>query len=286
MDRRQYLSTVLAGGGSWLSGCAGLGEPHGSGGTPNGDVNGTATRRGAGTPSEGATALARLGYPSDICEAKIVEGFSIRAIVDPAFDSDWTGLDVDPKYARSGAAAGSDDEAVSDRADGLDDEAVVIGRTHDGEARAYPLSVVWWHEIVNDTFGVPLLVTYCPICNSGLVAERQVEAEPTLFRVSGQLWRPPDNFAQVSVEDDRAFGADRWNVSERPGVKNAGNLVMYDDATRSYWSQVLGRAICGPMADAELAVVPFSLSSWGAWRTRHPGTDVLLPPPHSGLDDR
>ncbi len=83
----------------------------------------------------------------------------------------------------------------------------MIGRVDEGFARAYPLSVLWHHEIVNDTHGGPLVVTYCSICRSGLVADRRVRDEPTTFRVSGQLWRPPDRAISASEQAGRTFGA-------------------------------------------------------------------------------
>lgn len=156
---------------------------------------------------------------------------SIPAIVDPAFADDWNGLD-----------AGDDDPT-------LPDEAAVLGVERDGRPRAYPLRILNWHEIVNDTFDGPLAVTYCPLCGSGVVVERVVAGEPTVFGVSGRIWR-----------DD---------------------LVMYDRATESLWSQILATAIRGPRTGEQLTLVPSTLTTWGEWRDAHPGTTVLLPPPRS-----
>jgi hypothetical protein len=64
-------------------------------------------------------------------------------------------------------------------------------------------------------------------------------------------------------------------------VRAAGNLVMVDDATGSYWSQLLARAICGPRAGDSLRIRPSTLTTWGKWRATHPETELLLPPPYS-----
>ncbi|MFB6302910.1 MAG: DUF3179 domain-containing (seleno)protein [Haloferacaceae archaeon] len=216
--------------------------------------------------------LARFGSPSDICDAEIIEDFSIKAIVDPAFDTDWTEYDIKPKYTRS------------DDGGRLDDGAVVVGLERGGRARAYPVSVLWHHEIVNETFGGPILVTYCSICRTGLVAERRVQGEPTRFGVSGQLWKPPDRYIQASAKKGTVFGADRWNASDSASVLNGPNLVMYDERTRSFWSQALARAICGPMTGTRLTILPSTLTAWDDWRSTHPDTELLLPPPHSSVD--
>jgi hypothetical protein len=160
----------------------------------------------------------------------------IPAIVDPAFASDWSGLDPE----------GGGDPT-------LPDETAVIGIERGGSARAYPLRVLDWHEVVNDDFGGPIAVTYCVLCASSVVAERVVAGEPTTFGVSGRLWRK--------------------------------NLVMYDSATESLWSQIHATAIQGPQTGDRLDIVRSRLSSWGEWRRSHPGTDVLLPPPRSGTID-
>jgi hypothetical protein len=226
------------------------------------------TTRTGGTVSGGTATggLAAQGIPPTICSEPIQADPGIYAIGDPAVASDWTGRDVDAAYRRDGR---------------LTDDATVIGIEADGRARAYPLSVLTIHEVVNDEFGGPVLVTYCPLCRSGLVAARVVDGEPTTFAVSGLLWQPERIQSADSVADGRAFGASRSEAGDAE-VSNNGNLVMYDRATRSYWSQVLGKAICGPATGTALAIRPSTVATWGAWRRAHPGTDVLLPPPYSG----
>jgi len=284
MNRRRFCCGLLSGTLVGVSGCIGVGFSEGERDGAGGGSDRSTTDRGSSTSTPRTTTttpertttteipkLAEFGYPSDICEADVVEDFSIQAIVDPAFVTDWADHEIDPRYTREDA-------------DALTDDAVVVGRERDGRARAYPISVLWFHEVVNDTLDDPLLVTYCSICRTGLVAERRVEGEPTLFGVSGQLWRPPDRFIRASAEADRAFGADRWNASDPTPVRNGANLVMYDQRTRSFWSQAVGQAICGPATGTRLQIVPFTLTSWGDWRDRYPDTVVLLPPPASSVD--
>jgi hypothetical protein len=95
----------------------------------------------------------------------------IPAITDPAFGTDWRGLE-----AHGGTPT-------------LPGEVPVIGVDHEDRARAYPLRVLNHHEIVNDDFGGPIAVTYCVLCGSAIVFERVVDGEPTQFGVSGKLWR-------------------------------------------------------------------------------------------------
>ncbi len=181
----------------------------------------------AGTPAGPAPLDADVDLP--VPRSELVRGAerdAIRAVIDPAFGPDWR-----------------------DRERSLDDEDLVIGVTRDGAARAYPLPVVRVHEVVNDEFGGPLLVTYCPLCSSAVTAERTVDGEPTTFGVSGLLYN--------------------------------ADLVMYDRATDSLWSQILARAIRGPETGTRLTLVPSTLTTWGAWRSDYPDTRVLLPPPAS-----
>jgi hypothetical protein len=222
------------------------------------------------------TKLAGMGIPAKICESEVVEDFSISEIVDPAFDTDWTGYDLSPKYTRPGGRG--EGEA------GLPEEAVVVGLESGERARAHPLSVLWYHGIVNDASGGPLIVTYCSLCRTEVVAECRVGGEPMRFGVFGQLWKPPDRYVSASAAAYYAFGADRWYASDVPRVVDAANLVMYDERTRSFWSQAIAEAICGPVTGTRLSIVPSTLASWREWRADHPDTEILLPPPHSSVD--
>lgn len=115
-----------------------------------------------------------------------------------------------------------------------------------GEARAYPLSVLVWHEIVNDVVAdVPIAATFCPLCNSGLVFGREVAGEVTSFGTTGKL-------------------------------RNS-NLVMYDRATESWWQQYEGRAIVGERAGYQLEKLPVQLESYKDFRERDPDGLVLVP---------
>lgn len=256
MDRRAFLAAVA--GTSGLAGCTGLSDRLAGDPTPT------------PTPVTGPP-LAEHGYPADICEQGTVD-VGIYAIAEPAFAGDWSGVDIEEKYADGGRLA---------------DDAVVVGVVRGDRPRAYPLSVLWYHEIINDVAGdMPLLVTYCSICRSGMVAERRVAGEPTVFGVSGQLWRPPRLQTRASEASNRTFAADLGNASEDLRVRNRGNLVMIDEATGSFWSQVLARAICGPREGDTLRIVPSTLTTWDEWQDTHPDTETLLAPPHSTLRER
>ena len=255
MRRRTFL-VGLGGATASLAGCAGVSPPR-------------ADRDPTRTPEATVTEvpLAAQGFPSTVCEEEVNEEFHIRAIVEPAFGDDWSGLDIDSKYIRNG--------------DGLSASMTVVGLEAVDRARAYPLSVLWSHEIVNDDFGGPVMVTYCSLCRSGMVAERTVQGEGTVFGVSGLLWQAPEVNVRAAEQDGDVSGA---TVNESDvDIRSSGNPVMYDEATRSYWSQILATAICGPMEGKDLALVPSTLTTWGEWRGDHPDTDLLLPPPHSTL---
>jgi hypothetical protein len=113
-----------------------------------------------------------------------------------------------------------------------------------GDARAYPLQILMWHEIVNDVVGgVPVAVTYCPLCNSALVFERIVDGITLDFGTSGMLYK--------------------------------GDLVMYDRRTHSLWSQLEGRAIVGDLAGARLTAPPANTIAFEDWQSAHPAGKVL-----------
>lgn len=134
-------------------------------------------------------------------------------------------------------------EPVAD-VDWLEDDEAVLSLTVGAETRAYPLRVLTWHEIANDTVGgVPVAVTYCPLCNSGVAFERTVEGEETTFGVSGLLY--------------------------------ADNLVMFDRATESLWPQLTGRAAVGVRTGTELRSIPMGTVGWAQFRAEHPDALVL-----------
>ncbi len=221
---------------------------------------------GPGNPDH----IVENGFPRTLCDRPPVKNVGIRAVVGPAYARSWDEISVPEEY-RLGVEVGA----------GLTAQSQVVGVERDGAARAYPLSVLWWHEVVNDDLNGPVLVTYCPLCQSGMVAKRVVDEQAATFRVSGHLWQPPRIYTEASVLDGRTFGASATESDAE--VRNSGNLVLVDDATESYWSQLLARAVCGPAAGTRLEILPSTVTTWDAWQRDHPETDVLLPPPHSAV---
>ena len=126
----------------------------------------------------------------------------------------------------------------------VSDNDIVIGLQINGETKAYPLFILVWHEIVNDVVGgIPVAVTYCPLCFTNQVFERTVNGEVTEFGTSGKLYN--------------------------------SNLVMYDRNTDSQWSQAIGMAITGELTGHTLTRVPFDVAKWSDWKTLYPETLVL-----------
>lgn len=122
----------------------------------------------------------------------------------------------------------------------------VIGITLHEQSRAYPLAILNYHEIVNDTIGkTPVAVTYCPLCDSAVVFDRRTPLGVREFGVSGLLYN--------------------------------SNVLMYDRRGKpeSLWSQVQTKGISGPGAKQQLSVLPCELTSWESWKARHPETGVM-----------
>jgi hypothetical protein len=249
MRRRQLLAAGAVGASLGTAGCVAGYQGSQEAATGDGDDEVT------------TLPLAEQGVPSTICEEDIKPD-GILAVDEPAFADDWPD-DVAETYGR------------------LTDDTTVVAVTAEEGTRAYPLRVLEVHEAVNDDFGGPLLVTFCPICNSGMVAERRVDGETTTFHVSGLLWRAPDIYGAASAKDDRVFSGS----GDDEDIRNSGNLVLYDAVTGSYWSQILAQAICGPREGDRLTVRPSTLTTWGEWHADHPDTEVLVPPPVSGVVD-
>lgn len=255
MERRVFL---VAAGAAALSGCASVDSED-----EVDDIDEIETP--ASTPQE--VPLAEQGFPGTIREEEPNLDL-IEAIDDPAFARDWSDLEVADRYRHVG---------------GLADDSVVIGLTNGERARAYPLEVLRIHEVVDDHFGSPVLVSYCPLCRSGMVARRIVDDDPTRFGVSGLLWKPPGLRTAQSEQKQRVFGVDPGGA--KTDVRRSGNLVLFDAKTGSYWSQLLARAICGPRRGDELEMVPSEVTTWGEWRDEHPDAEIMVPPPGSSAEN-
>jgi hypothetical protein len=121
---------------------------------------------------------------------------------------------------------------------------LVLVLTYKGIERVYPLQILVWHEIVNDEIGGdPLLITYCPLCGSGIAYERKINGEEVEFGTSGKLYN--------------------------------SNLVMYDRLTDSYWTQIDGLAIIGELTGSRLTPISIDTVSWRDWKDAHPNSEVL-----------
>ena len=135
-------------------------------------------------------------------------------------------------------------ETVDEAAQWLVDREPVVSLELEGEARAYPLRILTSHEVVNDEIGSrAVAVTYCPLCNSAVTFDREINGRVLRFGVSGLL-------------------------------RNS-DLVMWDRQTESLWQQITGESIVGEMAGARLDFVPAPLVSWGDFRTEYPDGKVL-----------
>ena len=122
----------------------------------------------------------------------------------------------------------------------------VISLAVDGERRAYPLAVLIWHEIVNDTIaGRPVAVTYCPLCDAALVFDRRVGGRVLDFGTTGLL--------------------------------RFSDLVMWDRQTESWWQQFLGEAMVGELTGERLTMLPSRVESFARFAAGGPGGKVLMP---------
>ena len=153
---------------------------------------------------------------------------------------------------------------VSDPPDYMNDNESVMSVEISGDARAYPLGILISHEIVNDEVGgVPVSVTYCPLCNTAIVFDRRVDGRVLDFGTSGNLRK--------------------------------SDLVMWDRQTESWWQQVTGEAIVGELTGTRLTFIAAPVVSWRQFRDAFPEGKVLSRdtgfarnydlPPYSGYDE-
>ena len=135
---------------------------------------------------------------------------------------------------------------INAQAADLQDDDLVLGLEIGGDARAYPINILNWHEVVNDKFGeLAVAITYCPLCGSGVVFDASIGDNVLQFGVSGLLYN--------------------------------SDVLLYDRQTESLWSQLLRRGVSGEYAKTEMRVLPAQHTTWGAWRKMHPQSRVLSP---------
>ena len=128
----------------------------------------------------------------------------------------------------------------------LRDDDAVLGVIRSGVAHAYPVRILNWHEVVNDRFDdEAVVITFCPLCGTGVAFNASIDGRVLSFGVSGLLYN--------------------------------SDVLLYDRQTQSLWSQLLAQAISGPMKGRFLTMLPLTHTTWIDWRTRQPATEVLSP---------
>ena len=134
--------------------------------------------------------------------------------------------------------------SAEEAADWLDPDEPVIAVEIGGEARAYPLQILIWHEIANDELGgTPVSVTFCPLCNSAIVFDRRLDGAVLDFGTTGRL--------------------------------RLSDLVMYDRQTETWWQQLTGTGLIGKHAGRELVRLPAAIVAWNDFRAAYPDATVL-----------
>ncbi len=125
-----------------------------------------------------------------------------------------------------------------------DDDDRVLAVNIGGQPKAYPIAILNWHEVVNDKTGDEhFVISYCPLCGTGMVFAADIADSFLQFGVSGLLYN--------------------------------SDVLLYDRNSESLWSQLLGKAISGKLKGYSLLQLPAVHTSWGAWRKQHPDTLVL-----------
>lgn len=133
---------------------------------------------------------------------------------------------------------------TADEADHVADDDLVLALSFKGYNRAWPARILDQHEIVNDIIaGVPMAITWCPLCGSAVGVVREFDGQITEFGVSGLLYN--------------------------------SDLVFYDRKTSTLWDQIEAKGIVGPLTGKELELVPITMTRWSTWKAAHPDTLVL-----------
>lgn len=120
----------------------------------------------------------------------------------------------------------------------------VLSLSINGVTRAYPIAILNWHEIVNDNIsGLPVVVSYCPLCGTGMAFSARVDANVLEFGVSGLLYN--------------------------------SDVLLYDRQTQSLWSQLMSESVSGPMRGSKLELLALHQMTWAAWQNRYKSGHVL-----------
>jgi hypothetical protein len=259
-SRPRILGTWLAATAAVLAACGSADE------TRAGDPTVATPRSEPGEPASAASAADESSPSTGAGEASAVVPFAVEQVPASPIEDVPSGLTV----GRSGTTeTGLPEPAVpldelrpggpppdgippideprfvsAAAADFLADNEPVLAFELDGEARAYPVQILIWHEIVNDTVaGVPVAITYCPLCNSAVAYDRRVGDRVLTFGTSGLLYNSA--------------------------------LVMWDRQTETLWSHFTGRAVVGVLTGTELETYAMATIGWRAWRDAHPDGLVL-----------
>jgi hypothetical protein len=135
-------------------------------------------------------------------------------------------------------------ESVSEADEWIDDVEPIIQVERNGKVKGYPLQILTWHEIVNDNVGnTPVVVTFCPLCNTAIAFDRRVGGQTMDFGTTGRL--------------------------------RFSNLIMYDRQTETWWQQATGEAIIGELTGNQLRFIPAPMISWEEFKEANPGAAVL-----------
>jgi len=131
-----------------------------------------------------------------------------------------------------------------DEANWMRDDDLVTGVNYNGVQKAYPLRILVWHEAVNDEVsGLPILVSYCPLCGSTVVFNRNIDGEKLTFGISGLLYQ--------------------------------SDVLFYDHQNESLWSQLEMKAVTGKKIGTEFEILPSVLATWKEWKEKYPNSLVL-----------
>lgn len=184
-----------------------------------------------------------VAFPWDRPDPVVLEGFDFSRVISGGPPPDGIRPIDDPCF---------DDVTTAD--EWLQPQSPVMVVEVGDDRRAYPLAILTQHEIVNDVVGgEPLVVTYCPLCNSGLAFERSVDGQVLDFGTSGRLFQ--------------------------------ANLVMHDRQSKTLWTQFTGKAVVGEaFVGTELVRIPTSLLAWEDFRSAVPDGVVLSPDSEPGRD--